>query len=338
MSASLDASLGFGPETTYRTGVTPTRWPEYTDESLDWRKNIKVGKGLRVGSRVARSARRVIPTADGGGDIQLDVVSKGLGLLWQFLLGTGTSTLVSGTTFQQVFTLGDVLPSFTIQKGIPRVNADGSFTVDPYTFLGCTADSFELDFTNADVLALKATIDAGDMNTTTAYAPPSYAAAPSVFHFAGGSVSSGVLTAPTATALATGTTTLAEVRGGSLTVNHNTKQDRYNFGGGGRKSKPTVGLRDIAGKLDVEYDSTVFRDAVLNDTAMCVILNYVTPVALSAGFESFQVVLPEVKFDTEMPKTNGTDLILQSMSFNVYDNLTAAQPLWIVTRTSDSAL
>lgn len=337
MAAALDASIGVGTETTYKTGVTPTRWFEYLDESLDWAKNIKQGKGLRVGSRVARSARRVVPTADGGGDFTMECVSKGMGLLWSYLMGSGTSTLVSTGVYQQVFTLADVLPSFTLQKGIPRVNIDGTFTTDPYTFLGCTADTFELDFTQADILQLKATIDAGDLTTATAYAAPSYASAPSVFHFAGGTVSSGVLTAPTATALASGTTTLADIRGGTLTVNHNTKQDRYNFGGGGRKSKPTVGLRDISGKIDIENDTTAFRDAVLNETPMCLIWTYVG-AALTSGTETLQVVLPEVKFDTELPKTNGTDLITPSMSYAVLDNLTAAQPIWIVTRTSDSAL
>src|SRR6185312_2082091 len=105
MSTAQDASIGIGVESTYRTPVTPGRWFEYLDESLDFRKNIKVGKGLRVNSRVARSARRVIPTADGGGDVSMEVVSKGMGLFWQCLLGSGSSALVSGTTYQQVFTL-----------------------------------------------------------------------------------------------------------------------------------------------------------------------------------------------------------------------------------------
>jgi hypothetical protein len=98
-----------------------------------------------------------------------------------------------------------------------------------------------------------------------------------------------------------------------------------------------VGLRSISGKVDVEYDSTTFRDAVLNDTPMMLIVNY-TGGALSTGVEQLQIVLPEIKFDNELAKTNGTDLITQSMSFQVLDNLTAAQPIWVVCRTSDAAL
>lgn len=337
MVAALDASIGFGTETTYKTGVTPTRWLEYNDESITWRKNIKQGQGLRVGSRVARSARRVVPTADGGGDYSLDCVSKGMGLLLSYLLGTGTSTLVSAGTYQQVFTLADTLPSFTLQKGIPRMAADATFSIDPYTYLGCTADSFEFTFAAQDRLGLKATIDAADVTTATAYTAPSFAAAPNDYHFAGASIYTGTLTAPTSTALASAPTLIAEARSGTLAVSHNAKQDRYNFGGGGRKSKPPVGLRDITGKLELEYSSTTFRDAVLNDTPMTLVVTY-TAGALSTGLETFQVAVPEIKLDGDLPNSNGTDPVMQSLTYRGLDNLSAAQPLWVVLRTSDAAL
>lgn len=333
MVSTQDASIGTATEATYKTGVTTSRWYEYTDESLDWNKNIKQGKGLRVGGRVARSGRRVVPTADGDGDFTMECTSKGMGLLWSYLLGAGTSTLVSTAVYQQVFTLADVLPSFTLQKGLPQAGG----TVDAYTFLGCTVDSFEFDFTNGDIATLKTTIDAGDLTTATAYASPSYVTAPNLFHFANGSISTGTLTSPTTTALGSAATPVADIRGGSISVNHNTTQDRYNYGGGGRKAKPTTGLREISGKLDIEYDSSTFRDAVLNETPMSLVLTY-TAGALTAGSETLQVIIPEIKFDSEMPKTNGTDLIIQSMSFQGLDNLTAAQPLWVVTRTADTAL
>src|SRR4051794_14356687 len=133
MASTQDCSVGIGVESTYKTGVTPTRWYEFVSETFDWRKSIKQGQGLRVGARVDRSGRRVVPTADGGGDLVLECASKGMGLLWQAALGTGASTLVSGSVQQQLFTLGDAPASLTIQKGL--VEAGG--TVDPYTFLGC---------------------------------------------------------------------------------------------------------------------------------------------------------------------------------------------------------
>lgn len=333
MATAQDVSLGFGTESTYKTGVTPTRWPEFTDESINWDKSIKQGVGLRVGGRVARSARRVVTSAQGSGDFTMEATSKGMGLLWSYALGTGTSTLVSGSTYQQVITLGDTPSSFTMQKG--QVRVDG--TVDPYTFLGCMVGSWQFTFPNDDIATLQLSIDAGDVTTATSYTAPSYVSSPSLFHFAGGAISTGTLTAPTTTALASAATPLASVRSGSVSCNNNLSS-RFNFGGLGRKDKPTVGLREISGSIDVEYANTTFRDAVLNDSPMSLVLTFQTPTALSTGVETLQVVLPEVKFDNQLPQTNGTDLVVQSMNFAVLDNLTAAQPIWIVHRTADTAL
>lgn len=334
MAGTQDCSIGFATESTFRTAATPTRWLEFLgDESLDYKKTVKQGQGLRVGSRVARSGRRVVTSIGGGGDVTVEASSKGMGLLWQWLMGTGSSALVSGTTYQQLFTLGDTPASLTIQKGI--VEAGG--TVDPITFLGCMASGFELEFGNADIVTVKASVDAADVTTATAYAAPSYPTSPNLFQFSNGSISTGTLTAPTATALASAATPVGNVRGGSISVDHSLRDDRYNLGGAGKKSKQLHGLSAITGKLDVEYDSTTFRDAVLNETPMSLVLTW-TAGALSTGVETLQVVVPEIKFDGELPKMNGPDLITPSMSFTGLDNLTAAQPIWVVTRTADTAL
>jgi hypothetical protein len=334
MATAQDASVGGAIETTYGTGVTPSRWWEFTDEDLDWDKTVVQGAGLRVGSRVARSGRRVVPAAMGSGSHTMECVSKGMGWLWQLALGAGTSTLVSGTTYQQVFTLGDTPPSATIQKGMPEFGG----TVDAETFLGCMVSSLDIEAANNAIVTAKFTYDIKDLTTATSYAAPSYATSPSLFHFAEGSLYSGTLTSPTSTTLASAVTQIADVRDFSLTVDNNLSGSRFNFGNNGRKSKPTVGLRGITGKMTAEYDVTTWRDAVLNETPMALVLTFQTGVALSSGVETLQIVLPEVKFDSELPKTNGTDNITQSMAFTALDNLTAAQPIWIACRTSDAAL
>lgn len=334
MATPQDSSIGIVKEVTYKTAVVQTRWAEFLDSSLDFNKNVKQGQGLRVGARVARSARRTVPTADGGGDFSMECASKGMGLFWEGCLGTGVSTLVSGSTFQQVFTLGDAPPSWSLQEGIPEAGG----TVDAYSFLGSMVDNWEFAFPNGDIATLKMAIDAGQVSTAIGYAAPSYAAEPvNLFHFANASISTGALTAPTTTVLGSLATPTVNVRGGSIQVSNQLRGDRYNAGGGGRKSKPTVGLRTISGKLDVEYDAVTYRDLVMNDTPMSLLVQF-TGGALSTGVETLQVIIPEIKLDGELPKPNGTDLILQSLSFQGLDNLTSAQPIWVVTRTADTAL
>lgn len=327
MTTPQDCSVGLGVESVYGTAVARTRWFEFLDESFNFVKNVKQGVGLRVGSRVARSGRRVVASAEGSGDLTIEAVTKGLGLLWQLGLGSGTSTLVSAGLYQQVFTLGDVMPSATIQKGIPRT--DG--TVDAYTFTGCMVESLTIDCPNADNVKVKTSWNAKDMTTATAYTAPSYATGPSVFTFAHGAVYSGALTAPTATALASATTPVASIRSGSITIKHNLKTDRYNCGGGGRKEKPFVGIREISGSLVAEYADTAFRDAIVNDTSMTLVKTF------TSGTDVLQIVIPDVRFDGDTVKAS-TDLAMQDIKWTGLDGLTAAQPIWIVCRTADTAL
>jgi hypothetical protein len=327
MTTPQDCSVGLGVESVYGTAVARTRWFEFLDESFGFVKNVKQGVGLRVGSRVARSGRRVVASAEGSGDLTIEAVTKGLGLLWQLGLGSGTSTLVSAGLYQQVFTLGDVMPSATIQKGIPR--ADG--TVDAYTFTGCMVESLTIDCPNADNVKVKTSWNARDMTTATAYTAPSYATGPSVFTFAHGAVYSGALTAPTATALGSAATPVASIRSGSITIKHNLKTDRYNCGGGGRKEKPFAGVREISGSMVAEYADTAFRDAIVNDTSMTLVKTF------TSGADVLQVVIPDVRFDGDTVKAS-LDLAMQELKWTGLDGLTAAQPIWIVCRTADTAL
>lgn len=327
MTTPQDCSVGLGVESVYGTAVARTRWFEFLDESFNFVKNVKQGVGLRVGSRVARSGRRVVASAEGSGDLTIEAVTKGLGLLWQLGLGSGTSTLVSAGLYQQVFTLGDAMPSATIQKGIPR--ADG--TVDAYTFTGCMVESLTIDCPNADNVKVKTSWNAKDMTTATAYTAPSYATGPSVFTFAHGAVYSGALTAPTATALGSAATPVASIRSGSITIKHNLKTDRYNCGGGGRKEKPFAGIREISGSLVAEYADAAFRDAIVNDTSMTLVKTF------TAGADVLQIVIPDVRFDGDIVKAS-TDLAIQDIKWTGLDGLTAAQPIWIVCRTADTAL
>ena len=327
MTTPQDCSVGLGVESVYGTAVARTRWFEFLDESFNFVKNVKQGVGLRVGSRVARSGRRVVASAEGSGDLTIEAVTKGLGLLWQLGLGSGTSTLVSAGLYQQVFTLGDAMPSATIQKGIPR--ADG--TVDAYTFTGCMVESLTIDCPNADNVKVKTSWNAKDMTTATAYTAPSYATGPSVFTFAHGAVYSGALTAPTATALGSAATPVASISSGSITIKHNLKTDRYNCGGGGRKEKPFAGVREISGSMVAEYADTAFRDAIVNDTSMTLVKTF------TAGADVLQIVIPDVRFDGDIVKAS-TDLAMQDIKWTGLDGLTAAQPIWIVCRTADTAL
>lgn len=335
MATPQDCSIGVIADASYGTYQAPTRFYEFTDEGFDWKPNRKQGQGLRVAGRVARSGRRVTTTVQGEGSLEVEAVTKGLGVLLKAALGTAASTLVSGSTYQQNFTLGDTPDSLTVQKGI--VDAGG--TVRAHSFLGCMVSQWSFSAPNDDIAKFSFDFDVRDLDTAQSYAAPSYPSAPSLYQFAQAAATyAGSVTAPTTTALATGGTAATDIRDFELNVNNNLAVDRFNFGAAGKKAKPTVGLREITGKFTAEYAANGYRDDFIADTERAIVVTLTSTDALSAGTATLQVVLPAVKLDSGVPVSNNGDLVVVEHSFTALDNLTATQPIWVVLRTADTAI
>jgi hypothetical protein len=335
MATPYDCSIGLIAESTYGTYLAPTRFYSFSDESFDWKPNRKQAAGMRVAARVARSNRRVTTTVQGEGSLEIDALSKGMGVILAGALGSSAATLVSGSTYQHNFTLGDTPASFTVQKGV--VDAGG--TVRAHSFLGCMVNSWSFTAPNDDIATFKFDFDVRDLDTAQSYATPSYPSSPSLYHFGQAAATySGTVTAPTTTALATGGTAATDIRAFELNVNNNLATDRFNFGAAGKKAKPTVGLREITGKFTAEYAANTYRDDFIADTERAIVVTLTSSEALSTGTATLQVVLPAVKLDSGVPVSNDGDFVTVEHEFTVLDNLTAAQPLWIVLRTGDATI
>lgn len=335
MGTPADCSINVVQESTYGTYVAPTRALEFTDESLDWKPKRTQGQGLRASSRVPRSGRRVTTSVAGDGSLTVEACTKGLGLLLDSALGTSVVTLVSGTTYQHNFTLGDTPKSLTIQKTIPEAGG----TLDPFSFLGCMVDSWTLSIDNDGIATFDFDFDIRDLDTAQTFAALSYAASTDLYHWAQAAfMVGGTLTAPTTTALATGATAATNIRSFEVSVKNNLTTDRFNGGGAGKKSKPTVGIREITGKFVAEYDATTYRAAYIADTELPFAVTLTSSATLSTGTATLQCALPAIKLDAGIPMANNGDLITVEHSFTALDNLVAAQPIYVSLRTADAAI
>jgi len=334
MANFQDWSLGVGKESTFRTGVTPTRWLEITEAkvpTLD--RGIKQGVGMRVGSRVARSARRVKTTKGAAGDVTVEAFSKGQGMLYEACMGSGASTVVSGATYQQVHTFADSLPSYTLQYGVPNYAG----TIRPMTFLGCTVSAFEIGGAVGDIPLFKMTWDAADWTTATALTAPSYPAGGNLFTVEDATIYSGTFTAPTTTALASALTPVAGVKDFKVSVGNQVIADRIFMNAGGVKDRQLPGTRQPTVELNVEYQDNSLWDAFEADSELTLVISLVGG-SLSAGTETAQFAIPCLKLDGDLPEGGPDAIASQPIKMTGLDNLTATQPMWIVTRTSDTAL
>ena len=342
MTTQLDCSIGLAKETDYGTGVTVEKFPEFLDESLVWNPTFVQGAGMRQGKRLARSARRSIAKEEAGGDINLEMCTKGMGIFLQALFGSATHTAVPAQSgaFQQLFTptLTDNVPSYTLQKGIPTV---GGGAVTPMTFNGAVCSSGEFTASVGEIVKLKTSWNAREVVTDVPYAAPVYAAAPDLFTFVHGDICiGGTVVAPTATALATGGTPVATITEFSFSWDNKIDDGGFVFGSQGKRGRsPVVGLAEGKGKVTAEYADTVLRDAYLAQEELSLLLTFQTPEVIGTDARNtLQICLPVIMLEGEIPKANGGSVVKQSIDFTVLDGEVTPSPVYVALVTTDTAL
>lgn len=339
MTTQFDCTIGLKKETTYGTAVTVDKFFEFTDEDLGWQPTFVDGSATRYGMRVQASDRRVLVKDACGGSFTVEAMTKGLGALMEAALGVGTSTLIAGSAYQQLFTPTTAgMPSYTIQKGIPPL---GGGAVQPQTYSGMVCTGFEFNVDNGGVPTFKYNWEGKNLETATAYTAASYPASNGLLTFVNGTITvGGSVTVPTTTALATGGTSVANVRSATFSWDNNTDKEGYNFGSAGKRGRaPVLGLRSGSGTLVVDYTDNVLRDAYLNQTDLAVVLTFTGTTLISGtSYPTIQLTLPCIRLNGEMPKAAGGDVITQSIEFNVYDNRVAAEPVYVAIVTAETAI
>lgn len=332
MTTQIDFQVGIGQEGTYGAVTGVSRFFESEAKAKYDVQTIK-GKGLRPTKGVARTSRHSISHFEGSADIELDVPTRGFGYLLNAVFGSVVNTLVSGSLYQQVHTLSttDPVPSYCIQEALPPI---GGGAANVHNFRGCVFDSLDISVKEGEYVSAKLAATIQKLVTTGSVTAASYPSDDSLFGFTLGAISlGGTLTAPTTTALAVSPASAAvNVSDLSVSVKRNLDKKGWNLGGAGYRSRPPLlGKPDLSGKLTVEYTDNVLRDAYLNQTSLPLVATFTNGQAV------LQIVLPAIRLKGEVPTSNGGEPITQSIDFDAFDDGVAAQPIWIVYRTLDTA-
>lgn len=331
--SQLDYSVTLGKETTYGVPVAPTR-------SFETEANFKAdlqpitGSGMRPTKRVARLRRDSIARRVVTGDIAVDANTKGLGYLLNAAMGVVNTTLVSGGLYQQVHTLrrDDPVDSYTIQELLPFI---GGGAMQPHTFTGCVCDTLDLEVKEGAYVSLKTGWTGRDLSTSASASAAAYTSGDDLYSSVHAAISlGGTLTPPTSTALATMTgSPRTDVVDFSLSLKNNLDDKGRNLTGGGLRSRKPVFSKqgEVSGSLTAEYTDNVLRDAYLAQTALPLLLT------LTNGTAVLQVALASVRLRGEVPASNGGEPISVTVPFMAFDDDTAAEPLWVVYRSTDTA-
>lgn len=338
MTTQLDSFVGLTKEASYGTYLAPTKFLTHTDESLDYKLTLNDATGMRPGRRTTAAFQRTVERIDVNGDITLEANTAEQGIIWEALLGSVQHSLLSGTTYQHLFApAADYLPSYTIQKGIPPL---GGGALIPHTFVGMQLSQLALSTPVGDVPSIKTTWAGQNiypaLTGSGAAASPVYPAVNELLTYVGGAICiGGTVTAPTASTLATGGTSVAQIVDCSLTFDNAFDSGGYTLGGAGARTRPFASLlTKITGSLTAEFRDATFWNYYYGQNRLALRLDFTgSPTGDASLNNALQVYVPLIALEGEMPKVTAGSIVTQTLPFTgLQDTVNGLNPFYVVTR------
>lgn len=316
IGSGLGAQIGYIAEGSYGTYSAPTKFPEFTKESLVLRKQTAQSAGIAAGRLVDLASRRVMTTRDVGGSIEMEFANKLMGGLLQALMGTTVTPVQQAATsaYLQTHPLADSFgKSLTIQKGVPLTTG----TVVDKTFVGCKVISAEFSCEVSGMLTAVFEIDGKDCDEAQTLAVASYPSGLAPFHFGQMGLKLGNYGSETAQ---------DGVRKVSLKIERPMATDRYYAGQLGLKKEPIANAKvKLSGSIEMDYVDTTLDDLHTSDAATSMVWEFIGPTIASTYKETARFVLPAIKIDGAPPTVDGPAVVKPTYSFTgLYDgtNLT----------------
>lgn len=302
--SGLLAQLGVAEETAWGTPATPDRFLEFNSEGIQASYGRVESNGLRVG-RLYRSEERFTTFVEGAsGDLELEVVSKGMGLLFKHMLGAVATTGSASTGFTHTATPASLTGrGLTVQVGRPFY--DGS-SVQPFTYRGGKVTEWELSNSAEENLMLTLSMDFPDEVTATALAAASYPTGLETFSWVGGTV--------------TIAGTQFDVTEASVSGSNGLKTDRRYLRGASTKKEPVA--EDYRGgefSLSADFDSLAQRNRVASATAAgslaTVVLRWAGQTPIPGAGAAVPALTATIlgRFDTFEANVDGPDAISQDI-------------------------
>jgi hypothetical protein len=305
IGSGLGGQLGFADESTYGTFVSPTRFLEFNSESIEADIARLESKGIGSG-RYLRSSRQKGYVRGAAGSIELDVMTKGFGQLFKYMLGSYANTLVAGSERKATITPdANALQGVFFSTQVGRPATDG--TVHPFNYEGCKITSWELKADIDDWLKLTLGIDAETEQTATALAAASYVAGAEPFAFSEGAV--------------TINGSAVRVRRFSLKGENALKTDRRFIGN--QKREPLAnGEWVVSGELEFEFEDLTRHAALVAATQIeDLVITFTTPTVIAGGGPyKLVAAVPGFSWTGGTPKIGGPDVIGEVLQLKALNN------------------
>lgn len=324
MSSILDNAILVGKESTYGTPATLTR--AFEAQADTWKREHEAleSVGFRAGQHTLRSDRRKQINMGATGEIELDALSSGLGLLLDGVFGATTPPVQIGATdaWTSTFdtTSAEASVSYTIQKLISR--NDG--TLVPFTYHGAVITDFALSQDVGGLLVVTFTFDSEDEDTSTGAGTPTYPASGLPFDWTQAVIS--IDSSP------------VEATAFSFSANMGLKTDRRFLRNSELKSQPKrAAVPEYTGELTAEFTDSDQYDAFVAGTVFPITATWVGAEIDAGEFATITLTMPACQYDGTTPEAALEDMTMQTLPFKVLYNGTDAA-VTVEYTSADTAL
>ncbi len=331
IGSGRSAQVGFKNESAYGTYAAPTKFMLARGADVDPKGVTRAqGTGIQAGRHGDLAAHYVETSRGFGLKLTTDLLNKGLGLIWQALMGGTVTPVQQGATaaYLATFPLADpVGNSLTIQIGAPPSGG----TVIAQNLLGCKAVGADIKVDVASgISSLDLEFDCRDLENSSALVSASYTSGVKPFHGKQLAVKAGTYGAEAA---------LPGVKSVGISIKRALDTGRTYAGATGLKSEPLVnGATQI--DLDISADFAAladFQSRALDASAQpSVIVELVGPLIASTYYETWRITVPCVNFEPAVQGFSGGGVLSRSWKASWKDDVTH-QPT-IETISADTAL
>ena len=327
VGSGIGATLGVGPESSYGTSGSVTKWIEFTKETIVRTPKRVQPNGLAGGLLLPRASQRVQTTIDAQGDVEAPLYQLGMGHFLAALMGSSAAPVQQSATiaYKQTHILGnDAGISKQIQVGRPSL--DG--TVRPFTYSGVKVLSGKFECGLDEDLTSTFSVDAQAIDDSTALTAASYVSPNPPFHFGQMTIKLGSYGSESV---------VSGIRKVSCTITKKARTDRFYADGTGKKAEPILNDKyQISGTFDTDFvNATDFVNRFRDDTLTSAVLTWTGATIASTYAYTFQINLPGLKFDTGDPTVGGPDIIQPSIGWTCdYDDAHLPSLVYMNTETA----
>jgi hypothetical protein len=307
IGSGLGGSFGIVPETVYGTYVAPTRFHEVNKANMKKVKNTVQGGGLAAGRFAQLGSRRVVTTQAGTGSVEMELPSKGFGILLNNLFGGTVVPVQQSATaaYLQTHPIADNVGKFlTLQSGIP----DTTGTVRPYSFIGSKITAIEFACGVDELVIAKIDFDSRDITEAQVLASVSYVTGVQPRHFGEMAVKFGTFGSEAA---------VQGIRKVTLKIERPQAMDRFYANNAGLKAEPIMSdFVKVSGSFESDYvDKTILADRFAADSSTSLVWEFVGPVIASTFNQTFRIRVPQVFLDGDSPDLDGPGIVKGTFPF-----------------------